>query len=54
MMGAIMSVPTPDQQDAILLAKALLLLKYVETITMAVKFMRPKPTPRDIILWLNT
>jgi len=40
-----MKVPIPDPQTAIPVAKALLFSKYIETPTMAGRYISPNPRP---------
>ena len=47
--GAITKVPIPEPQTAIPVANARFFSKYIETLTIAGKYIRPKPMPKNRI-----
>ena len=52
--GAIRKVPKPEPQTAMPVAKARFFSKYIDTHTIAGKYMRPNPIPeRNIIVAKN-
>ena len=48
--GAIIKVPKPEPQTAMPVAKARFFSKYIDTHTIAGKYMRPNPMPEK---WNN-
>ena len=43
-----MKVPSPEPQTAMPVAKARFFSKYMDTLTMAGRYIRPKPSPKNM------
>ena len=46
--GAMMKLPSPEPQTAMPVAKARFFSKYMDTLTIAGRYIRPKPSPKNM------